>query len=137
MADCSCSYFHTNSAWLQIIQLVPMETRNQPNFLAFLHNFNTRLCLKEVLLAKNINKFRIDFPFLHSLFNSRNLWFDDILSLLSLCFSFGYSMCPTKSTNDGNFIFIFLFSNLCSFQHFYLVFSIETIPWFNLYRSCA
>lgn len=133
MTNSPCPNSSAYRTWLQIIQLISMKTRDKPYFLALLHYFYARLSLEEVFLAKHINENWRNLFWFHRFRNSWNLRLYYIFGLLSLCFSFGNGMSPTKSTNNCQFILIFFLSYLYSFKHFYLIFWIEAISRFNLH----
>ncbi len=132
MTHCPSSNLSCNWAWLQIVQLISMETWNQANLLSRFHDFNAGLLLKEVFLTKHINKERRDFLVFDCFLHSRNLILNDIKGLFGLCFTFRNSMGSAECTDDSQLVLIFSFSQLNGSEHFNLVLSIKTISRFNL-----
>lgn len=114
-----------------------METGYKVNFFPCLHNFDARLLLKKVLFTENVNKNRWYLFVFDCFLNGRNLIFNDIDRLFSLCFSFWNGMSSTKGTYNSQYIFVFFLCNLNGFEHFYLILGVKAITWLNLNCCCS
>lgn len=113
-----------------------METRNQTDFFTSFHYLCAWFPFEKLTFTKYVDKYRIYLSFFPSLFYCCNLAVNDLMSLFFLGFSFGNSMCATKSSNYINHAFQTISHYLYYSQHFYFCFSIQAISWFNLH-SCG
>ena len=73
VADSSCANLCSDSSWLKVVQFISVETWNETNFFAFLHDFGTGLLLKEVPFTEYIDENRWYLFVLDGLLDGRDL----------------------------------------------------------------
>lgn len=128
MADSPGSHLRGYGAGLQVTQFVAMEARDQPDFLALLHDPDAGLGLEELPLAEHIDEDWAYLLVLHGLLDGRNLIVYNIIGLFLLGLALGDHVGPTEGTDYCELLLVFLLSQLDGLEHFDLVLGVKSVP---------